>query len=219
VTLRQEIFISNLTQQPVGSITEYCNIDSSLSPTSDLMWAYRTIALAAKITDSAHGDHESRTPYRWHCLMQYLNDWKALRPPSFEPLYCRDASDCFPRLQFCSDYHVAASQYSEFSRILILASDPNLPSIRIGRLSQGRNHDEDIRESVRLICGVALANRQFMPARSTAGLVISMCGELFHDPSETRVLLELLTDAESHLGWPALKIKDDLKQLWRLPHG
>ncbi|KAJ5280784.1 hypothetical protein N7478_006156 [Penicillium angulare] len=219
VTLRQEIFISNLTQQPMGSIAEHCNIDTSLSPTSDPMWAYRAIALSAKVTDFAYGDNESRTQHKWQALMQYLNEWESLRPPSFEPIfreYERSSSKPFPRLQFCNDYHVAASQYSELSRILLLASDPSICKIRIRILGQGRNHDDAIRESVRLICGVALANRQYMPARSTAGLAISMCGELFHDPIETGVLLELLTDAESHLGWPSLKVKDDLKQLWGL---
>lgn len=143
-----------------------------------------------------------------------------MQPPSFQPIFRGKESGVsphFPRLLFCSDYHVAACQYIELSRILLMASDPTAHQICIGRLRQGRNHDEAIRESVRLICGVALSNRQYMPTRSTAGLVISMRGGLFYDMSETKVLLELLTDAESHLGWPCLKLKDELQRLWRIP--
>lgn len=184
------------------------------------MWAYRAIALAARATDFAYDGNQSRTKERWESLMQYLHDWEAMRPPSFYPIFCKDRehiSDPFPRRWFCSDYHVAASQYIELSRILLLASDPDTCQIRIGRLGQqGRNHDDAIRESVRLICGVTLSNRRYMGARSVAGLVISMCGELFYDAHETRVLLELLSDAESHLAWPRLKLKEDLKRLWRL---
>lgn len=66
----------------------------------------------------------------------------------------------------------------------------------IGGLCQSRNHGNAIRELARLICGVALAsNRQYMLARSTAWLVISMFGELFDDTSETKLLLKLPTYA------------------------
>ncbi|KAL3464893.1 hypothetical protein BJX64DRAFT_286081 [Aspergillus heterothallicus] len=220
VTLRQEIFVANLTQRPVGSITEHCNIDASLGPTSEPMWAYRAIALAARVTDFAYDNSVPRTKERWEELMQYLYDWEIMRPPSFSPIFRKEqglTNDTFPRLWFCSDYHVAASQYIELSRILLLASDPHTSHMRIGRLGhQGRKRDDAIRESVRLVCGVRLANRQHMGARSVAGLVISMCGELFSDAHETRVLLELVSDAESHLAWPSLKLKEELKRMWGL---
>ena len=212
--------MSNMMQRPVGSVAEHCNIDTTLSSASDPTWAHRAIALAAKVTDFAYGPNEYRTKEQWEFLMQYLHDWESRRPHSFRPIFSAGGESAtsahFPRLLFCSDYHVAASQYTELSRILLLASDPSACQIRIGRLAQRRNHDDAIRQSVRLICGVALANRQYMPARSTAGLVISMCGELFSDRNETKVLLGLLTEAESHLGWPCLKLKDELKQLWKL---
>ncbi|KAA8646718.1 uncharacterized protein ATNIH1004_005393 [Aspergillus tanneri] len=220
VTLRQEIFVANLIQRPVGSITEHCNIDMSLVASSDVMWAFRAIAHAAKVTDFAYDNVSFRTRDRWESLMQYLQDWEALRPASFNPIYREEGNpqSCpFPKLWYCNDYHVAARQYTELSRILLLASDPDTCQMRIGRMRTGRNNDATIRDCVRVICGVALSNTEYMPARLTAGFVISMCGELFHQPDETRVLLAMLSDAESYLGWPCLKSKDDLQRLWGLP--
>lgn len=80
-----------------------------------------------------------------------------------------------------------------------------------------QDNDDKIRECVRVICGVALTNPEFHTTRSTAGLAIGLCGELFHDPRETKVLLELLSAAEFHLGWPCLKLKEDLRRFWGLP--
>ncbi|KAL3450523.1 hypothetical protein BJX65DRAFT_305360 [Aspergillus insuetus] len=221
VILRQEIFVANLVQRPVGTVTEHCNIDTSLDPASDVMWAFRAIALAARVTNYVYDEVQNRTRDRWGSLMQYLQDWENLRPPSFNPIYSEAANvQCspFPRILYCNDYHVAARQHLELSRILLLASDPGACQMLIGRRTRmGRNHDAAIRECVLDICGVAVSNNQYMPARLTAGLVISMCGELFHKPQETRSLFAILSDAESHLGWPCLKSKDDLKRLWELP--
>ncbi|EIT79026.1 hypothetical protein BDV35DRAFT_271374 [Aspergillus flavus] len=220
VVLRQEIFVANLTQRPVGSFTDHCNIDTSLGPTSEAMWTYRIIAHAAKITDFVYGDVMFRTKDRWNDLMRYVQDWEDSRPNAFMPIYSEaenPPSSCFPKIWYCNDCHVAARLYSELCRILLLASDPDASALRIGRFRRMQDNDDKIRECVRVICGVALTNPEFHTTRSTAGLAIGLCGELFHDPRETKVLLELLSAAEFHLGWPCLKLKEDLRRFWGLP--
>ncbi|GAB1191023.1 hypothetical protein APSETT444_000192 [Aspergillus pseudonomiae] len=220
VVLRQEIFVANLTQRPVGSFTDHCNIDTSLGPTSESMWTYRIIAHAAKITDFVYGDVIFRTKDRWNDLMQYVQGWEDSRPNSFMPIYSETKnppSSCFPKIWYCNDCHVAARLYLELCRILLLASDPDATALRIGRLRRMQDNDDKIRECVRVICGVALTNPEFHTTRSIAGLAIGLCGELFHDPRETKVLLDLLSAAELHLGWPCLKLKEDLRRFWRLP--
>lgn len=220
VVLRQEIFVANLTRRPVGSFTDHCNIDTSLGPTSEVMWTYRIIAHTAKITDFVYGDVMFRTKDRWNDLMQYVQDWEDSRPSSFMPIYS-EAEDppysSFPKIWYCNDCHVAARLYLELCRILLLASDPDASTLRIGRFRRMQDNDDRIRECVRVICGVALTNPEFHATRSTAGLAIGLCGELFHDPRETKVLLDLLSAAEFHLGWPCLKLKEDLRRFWRLP--
>ncbi|QMW42327.1 hypothetical protein G4B11_005651, partial [Aspergillus flavus] len=220
VVLRQEIFVANLTQRPVGSFTDHCNIDTSLGPTSEAMWTYRIIAHAAKITDFVYGDVMFRTKDRWNDLMRYVQDWEDSRPNAFMPIYSEaenPPSSCFPKIWYCNDCHVAARLYSELCRILLLASDPDASALRIGRFCRMQDNDDKIRECVRVICGVALTNPEFHTTRSTAGLAIGLCGELFHDPRETKVLLGLLSAAEFHLGWPCLKLKEDLRRFWGLP--
>lgn len=75
--------------------------------------------------------------------------------------------------------------------------------------------EDESRRDVRRICGVALANRTVFPAIITAGLAVAICGELFTEQCDIDVLSKVLHEAEVHLGWPSLKVKDRLITFWR----
>ncbi|KAF9892153.1 hypothetical protein FE257_002559 [Aspergillus nanangensis] len=221
VVLRSETYVANMTQRPIGNLVDHCNIDTSLGPASEGMWALRAIAHAAKATDFAYGDDDdaASSKARWESLMQYVDDWERLCPPSFQPMYARpqiSASNPFPHMWYANDYHVAARQHIELARVLLLASNAQSCLARIRQRRMGQSNDECIRDSVRIICGVCMSNPEFVPAQISAGLVIAICGELFDDPTETKILFQVLSDAESHLGWPCLKAKEYLRGLWHL---
>ncbi|OGM49456.1 hypothetical protein ABOM_001642, partial [Aspergillus bombycis] len=219
VILRQEIYVANVTQRPVGNFVDHCNIDTGLGPTSERMWALRAMAHAAKATDLAYGDDAPSSRSQWSTLMEYIEDWERLCPESFRPVYYQDrvsASNPFPHMWYAHDYHAAARQHIELARVLLLASNSQSCFARMRQTRMGCSNDERIRDSVRVICGVSMSNPEFVPAGIAAGLVIAVIGELFDDPTETKILLDLLSDAEAHLGWPSLKVKEHLQGLWRL---
>ena len=221
VVLRSEIYVANLTQRPVGNLADHCNIDTSLEPTSERMWALRAIAHVANVTNLAYGEGaDNPTPnHHWECLMRYIEDWERLCPESFRPIYSQkqiSPDNPFPQLYYANDYHVAARQHIELARVLLLASCPQSCLSRIQQRRMGRSNDDRIRDSARIICGVAMSNPEFTQALVGAGLVIAVCGELFDDPAETTLLFRILSEAESHLGWPCLKAKEYLRGLWRV---
>ncbi|KAF9888545.1 hypothetical protein FE257_008476 [Aspergillus nanangensis] len=221
VVLRSEIYVANLTQRPIGNLADHCNIDTSLEPTSECMWALRAIAHVAKATNLAYGgDSVKTTPnHHWESLMQYIVDWERLCPESFRPIYSQkqiSSTNPFPQLYYANDYHVAARQHIELAKVLLLASNPQSCLLRMQQRRIGRSNDDRIRDSVRVICGVAMSNPEFTQALVGAGLVIAVCGELFDDPVETKLLFQLLSDAEAHIGWPCLKAKEHLRGLWRV---
>ncbi|KAJ5085242.1 hypothetical protein N7532_010013 [Penicillium argentinense] len=217
VVLRQDIFIANLTQRPVGPLANRCNIDRSLTPTSDVMWAYRIMSHAAEITNFVYSEESDRSTPTWDKLMAYAKDWENCRPNSFTPLFqSQTAPPTFPNPVFASDCHVAGHQYLGLCRILLLACDPHIPMLGMNGMRMLQERDEKTRDYVRDICGTAMANSECFPAVSTAGLVIGMCGEMFSDPEETGVLLELIAGAEGHLRWHHLKSKESLQRFWGL---
>lgn len=226
VALRQEIFIANMTKQPLQPIIAYCNIDETLQPASETMWAYRMIAHAARVTTFVNGT-DRNDAVEWAKLWQYLQDWDRCKPNSFLPMHQSAATSSpdpstgeassLPRIYYTYDCPVAAQQYLHISRILLMScmppdctsyleEEPEAPGSRVDK----------IMEAVRIICGISISNAEYKPARLTAGLAIALCGQHFIGRMETRELLRIVSEAELHLGWPCLKVSHRLRDIWGL---
>jgi hypothetical protein len=236
VALRQEIFICNMMSRPVGPIADYWSFDFSVEPASDVIWAYRIIAHAARATNFAYGE-EPKTVQRWDELWKSLCEWEKCKPVSLNPIYTYHSIDgesgpdnrdeayneAVPKhplytIHYTYDCPIAAQQYYQLCRILLLAHDPRMPSLGIGRAEFRHRCDEGIRNAVRNICSIAISNPEYKPSTLTAGTAIAMCGELFSDPDETRQFWQILVEAEQHLGWPHLKVSRKLRAFWGLDH-
>jgi hypothetical protein len=104
-------------------------------------------------------------------------------------------NDCHSTFVTSGEGHmllVAGNQYLGICRILLLSYNPQLPLLGIERSRADREKDvrdvvgkalppltvslqEKIKDQVRLICGITISNRQFVPAMFTAGMAIAMC--------------------------------------------
>ncbi|KAF9875548.1 hypothetical protein CkaCkLH20_06929 [Colletotrichum karsti] len=218
IVLRQEILVANMVKRPVELLGRDCDIDDGLGSATDVMWAHRMTAHAARVTNYAYGS-EPRTLDAWDLLWRYLEDWDSAKPIAFEPLNETSTEShvgSFPALYYLSDCAVSGRQYLEICKIILLAHDPRTPSLGLGRLSYLRAQEEKIRNAVRTICGIWLSNQEYVPARVLAGLAIGMTGELFTEVNETSRLLEILLEAERHVGWPCLKVSPGLRRFWGL---
>ncbi len=109
VELRQEIHIGFLTNRPPpASLIRYCNIDRSLDPASDWIWAWRVIAHAADILAYCNGESPKTTPM-WRELWDSLDTWQRHLPPSFLPILeesaCPENGKYLPDIWFANDCH------------------------------------------------------------------------------------------------------------------
>ncbi|KAI1856705.1 uncharacterized protein JN550_013699 [Neoarthrinium moseri] len=241
VALRQEIFVANMTMRPiVEGIMDYCNNDCNVAtgskPNSEAIWTHRIIVHAARVTNYTY-TKKPKDVAEWDRLHQYLHEWNTSKPASFEPInhvfdknfrlrvdedqwgagVTESSGHALPLIYYSHDCPVAAQQYLQLCRILLLSHDPRAPPrLGLGRACLIQAQENEIRNSVRIICGIAQSNPEYMPARLTVGMVIAMCGELFSDSTETTQLLRMVTEAEMHLGWPCLKVRDRLKSFWDL---
>ncbi|KAI0437713.1 hypothetical protein F4803DRAFT_131724 [Xylaria telfairii] len=231
VALRQEIYIANRVKRPIELDGRNCGIDESLTPAPDFMWTFRIMSHAARVTNYAY-DIDSRSQTLWNQLWVYLEEWDRERPSSFNPLnqvntessldtlssennnLSADGTRIFPIIYYLSDCPVAGNQYLQLCKILLLAHDPRTPCLGLGRTRLIQVQEEKIRQAVRVVSGISLSNPEYMVARILAGLVIGMACELFKDASETTRLLEIVSKAEMHLGWPGLKVSPQLQELW-----
>ncbi|KAI8151420.1 hypothetical protein K4K49_010657, partial [Colletotrichum sp. SAR 10_70] len=221
IVLRQEIFVANMVKRPVELLGEDCGIDGGLGPASDVIWAHRMTAHAARVTNFAYGN-ERRTTDLWDHLWRYLGSWDQAKPSSFEPLNeihgigPKDQASTFPDFYYIHDCAVSGRQYLEICKIILLAHDPRTPSLGLGRASYVKAQEEKIRGSVRIVCGIWMSNEEHVPARVLVGLAIGIAGELFTDPDETRQLYKIVLEAERHVGWPCLKVSPSLQAFWGL---
>lgn len=232
VALRQEIFVSNMTKRPVESVGDFCTITDTLTPATDSVWAYRSMAHAARVTSFVYGT-ETTNKAEWDRLWQYTQAWEQARPDSFKPIYyapgfnpaAHDSSNhsprgpgsLLPKIVFTYDCPLAGFQYSQLSRILLLAFNPRRQMLGVGSREVLLRQDEEIRQAVRSVCGAAVSNPEYMPAKITAGLCIAMCGEMFSNPDETRELLRISLECEMHMMWPMFKVSQSLREFWHLP--
>jgi hypothetical protein len=108
VCLRQEIFLSFMTRVPVQPITEFCQIDRSLDPAPDSMWALRMIAHTTDVLNFCYGE-EPRTLASWKILDRYAETWLSAKPPSFNPIRYipadPSAGEYFPEVWLLNDCH------------------------------------------------------------------------------------------------------------------
>lgn len=232
IALRQEIHIANLTKRSVELTGQDCGIEDSLEPASDVIWVCRMMSHTAKVTNYAYGDGP-RTEARWDQLWQYLEEWDQRKPPSFDSLNrsggvndgsnsferpaaagVTDSDTPFPEVYYAYDCPIAGQQYSEICRIILLAHDPRTPGLGPGRTDCKRLQEERIRKAVRSVCGIWVSNPEYAPARALAGLAIGMAGELFTNTPEMMRLLDIIGEAESHIGWPCLKVSTRLRLFW-----
>lgn len=218
IVLRQEIHVANLTKRPVELDGADCGISDSLEPASDITWTWRIMSHTAKATNYAYGG-EPRSETRWDELWGYLEEWSSRKPASLDVLNVIDdtiAHDArpFPELFFVNECAIASRQYAEICKIILLGHDPRRPALGLGRTRYLRTQENRIREAVRTTCGICLSNPEYAPTKVLAALSIAIAGELFTDPIETSQFLDIIAEAEMHVGWPCLKVSPYLKDFW-----
>lgn len=123
----------------------------------------------------------------------------------------------FPELWFLSDCHVTGVQYLDLSKILLTVYDPRIPRMGPSSRIEWQRVQEEVKSTVRRLCGVALSNRSHRrapPALNTACMAIALCGDQFDSPLEQQAVLEVLSYTDDGFAWPTKEIQERLKESW-----
>lgn len=227
IALRQEIWSVLLYRRPFRlPIAE--NMDySALGPTDDFTWANRLILWCADVlrfcfgsSTALPGTSEKHGPVyeKWRVLKDFDDRWTIDPPSCFRSLYYCPArperGHYFPIIWQLNDAHIIAMQHLELGRMLLAVYNPQRQRVGIGSSASNVAIEHQVCESIKVLCGLALADKQFQAGMTTAAIGVSIGGEFFDQVQEQRAVVQFLETVEEEHAWPTKSIIHALRDAW-----
>ncbi|GKZ86203.1 hypothetical protein AnigIFM56816_001255 [Aspergillus niger] len=197
VGIRQE-FHKAFLEQRVAELDLSCceaSVYRQLDSADDPTWANRVVLHCVDVLRYCYGE-EGQTRGRYEELCAYNQQWQALTPPTFDPLYCRPPNtvkgEIFPVLWYLDDcigktrllriedqsmltkITVTGIQHWHLARLLLTVFDPTVPRLGPGRKAAVARREAEVKHHVFSLCGIAISNKT-APALVAACMGVSMC--------------------------------------------
>lgn len=213
--LRQEIYLAFICQCPIALSLDHFYISSLPHLPEAFEWACRAVLLCAHALNHCFGERSHDTA-RYRSMAAELDEWWALKPASFEPLFQSPPSGehNFGQQIFMSDEQPTGLQHYHLARILLSAHDPQAPRCGIRKVVAQKAGDHEIRLHVRALCALAISNPGAPPHYVSACLGILMCGEKFEDELDQKAFVQILNHTESFHAWPTTSTRIYLLDAW-----
>ncbi|KAF2972659.1 hypothetical protein GQX73_g877 [Xylaria multiplex] len=218
LALRQEIFMALIHSR---SVHPDLLIEDSVSvwgpPECDCDYANRVIVQAALCLQYCFGEQEQQFP-TWAELNNSLDRWYAERPWQFYPMSPEEDDDQFlPEPKYLSDAVVTGLQHYYLARLVLEAHNPSTLKLGPARKIHLEKLDQEMKRIVRMVCGIAKANPNTIPAGVAASVSIVIAGDRFTDKHEQDVLYDILVKTGQDLGWPTGAAQDEMRIAWGWP--
>lgn len=161
VALRQEIHMSFMQARPVHPNFALEDI-SRLVQNDDTCctFANLTILQCAACLRYCYGS-EDQSFSAWERLQEAQERWWAERPWHFHPMYINDSDDVpgnFPQALYLNDAVVTGVLHYLLIQVLLAAHNPRTPKLGPGQAKAAKTINEEIRKTVKMVCGVAEVN-------------------------------------------------------------
>ena len=178
----------------------------------------------------------------WSTLWRDLNTWSANLPPTFRPCAIlqpqpqqqqQEQQDQtpypptiprkpFPEIYYNVPMRAATMQHFHFASILLLLHQPRdmntSSNSMVTRLHDYRHISEQVDRHIREICGIALSRP---PAAVRIHMLqpLYLAGLIVERQEERQLVVELLRDIETDLGWATQYRVDALRTEWGWENG
>jgi hypothetical protein len=164
VGLRQEIYVAFVNQRSIAIELGDFDFDRSCDPAPDHIWSCRVVALCADAIRICFGKSDI-TESEYTRLSHSINKWHSCKSANFTPVYYKEADDAkiFPEIWFLHDEHIIGWQHYYITKLLLAAHNPAVPRLGPGRAVALRAIDDEIKGYVRVLCGIAMSNRETGP--------------------------------------------------------
>ena len=119
-----------------------------------------------------------------------------------------------PQIWYVHEVNAIGMLYYHLARILLSVYDPHIPLIGPETARARRRVEEDIRNVLMLLCGIAMSTAHVQPVLAVTFTAISMFGSHAVDRREQEALLKILEELDRKHGWPVAREAESLKQGW-----
>ncbi|KAJ4299294.1 hypothetical protein N0V90_004538 [Kalmusia sp. IMI 367209] len=178
--------------------------------------ATRIIYICARCVDFAANEKQYEMNIRIEQgdkLLQALDDWYRILPPSFKPLYAHPMpqSGLFTPIWIHPPSYAAAIQMFHFARIIVLINQPSA-----GGMNAFRQRQRLLDESVETICGIALMHQgNDLPSAFVNYQALYAAGLCVQTPVKQNAIVQLLEKTLDITKFPPKTLIDDLAIYWR----
>ncbi|KAL1793189.1 hypothetical protein ACET3X_008171 [Alternaria dauci] len=225
VSLRQHIYVSLTTQQPLNLSLDNYRHSAVFSEFDDESWANRIIFLFAVVLQTVFGGSnngsENVSREKWKDLNDEVDEWERSKPWTFSAFHVEpDAGDRFEGTwpeQLCPSGVVAVGlQYYHLCKILLTIYSPNASLVGLAGVRARKSTDAAIRKHIRITIGYGVSNSHCGNAMFQGSHILSACGAYIIDPREQQACVEYLEQLQKHIGWRTDGVLRDLREQWTI---
>ncbi|KAI1359585.1 hypothetical protein F5Y08DRAFT_319211, partial [Xylaria arbuscula] len=215
LALRQEIWVALIHSRPVHPDMFVEDLYSPEGPPEcDCDYANRAVVQTALCLTYCFGEKEQQI-YTWEVLSESLDRWYAERPWQFYPMSADENEEKFlPEPKYLTDAVVTGMQHYYLARLILAAHNPRTINLGPARKVHLKNTDQEMKQIVRIICGIAKANPHTIPAYVCASSSVVLAGDRFTTREEQDILFDVLVKTGQELAWPTWSAQEDMKLVW-----
>lgn len=214
--LREDIYVSLLTQTSIRSSLDIFRHASWIWGDSDAAWASRMVLLLAKLLSSVYGEN-ANTGTR-DSLMDSISDWHSSKPVSFQPLHYlpRDPAESrfLPEIWMLAHFHAVAVQYYHIAQLVqVVTADRSswkLPNY----LREYRSIEQQVRHQLLEVVGIAASTARAENTWFTAHHCLAVWGGFLRKQGEQQACLDFLWAMEKQTGWRVGRLAEKLGGQW-----
>ncbi|KAF2255270.1 hypothetical protein BU26DRAFT_417197, partial [Trematosphaeria pertusa] len=222
VSLRQHIYVSLTTQQPLNLSLENYRHSSVFREYDDESWANRIIFQFATVLQYVFDDVDganSLTREKWAELDADAEEWQRTKPWTFSPLYPDpEAGTSFagswPDLPTAQGVVAVGLQYYHLCKILLTIYSPHASLVGLAGVRARKATDAAIRKHIRMTIGYGISNSHCANAMFQGSHILSACGAYIVDRREQDACVEYLESVQRLIGWRTDKVLADLREQW-----
>ncbi|KAJ6086270.1 hypothetical protein N7486_010551 [Penicillium sp. IBT 16267x] len=212
--LRQEIYVSLTTQQPLLTNLENFYDSNIFQRDDDFAWSSKIVFLLAKVLQSAFSDSSMV-----NTINEEVESWFTLKPLTFEPVRLvprgSESDRRFPTIWMLLPVHVIGLQYYHIAKIIVTLSERPLPSSTYDSLRHSRKTEKNVRYHLLTILGLAQSNPRAENTLFTARHSLVAWGWVLRHRSDQEAAEALLHDMHARTGWNMDGLVQSLRQQWQ----
>jgi hypothetical protein len=221
VSLRQHIYVSLTTQQPINLSLNNYKHSSVFREFDDEAWCNRIIWQFAMVLQEIFQESEGQglNKEKWTELEADVEEWYRTKPWTFSTLYDNPAAGKefqgdWPDLPTPAGVVAVGLQYYHLCKIILQIYSPNATLVGLTGVRQRKSTDAAIRKHIRIVIGLGHSNSHCANAMFQGSHILSACGSYVVDSIEQEACVGYLTGLQNLIGWRTDKVLADLREQW-----